>query len=74
MQKKIHPTYYVKAAVTCSCGATYTVGSTIESFKVEICRACHPFFSGNEKLIDTAGRVDKFKKRRESAKKSVIGK
>lgn len=64
MKPDIHPAYYDAAAVTCSCGATFAVGSTLPKLHIEICSACHPFFSGNEKIIDTAGRVEKFKKRR----------
>ncbi len=63
MKKDIHPTYFAAAKAHCVCGASYTVGSTMESFRVEICSNCHPFFSGNEKVLDTAGRVDRFKKR-----------
>jgi large subunit ribosomal protein L31 len=69
MKKEIHPTYHKEAEVTCVCGATYKVGSTLPSFSVEICSACHPFYTGNEKVLDTAGRVEKFKKRKESSKK-----
>ena len=67
MKKDIHPAYYSKATATCGCGAKYTVGSTKEKIEVEICSNCHPFFTGKEKLIDTAGRVEKFKARREKA-------
>ncbi len=63
MKTDIHPTYFPKAKVTCACGNSFTVGSTRESIQVEICSNCHPFFTGKENLIDTAGRVDKFKKR-----------
>ena len=63
MKKDIHPTYFANAKADCVCGASYTLGSTVESFRVEICSNCHPFFSGNEKVLDTAGRVDRFKKR-----------
>lgn len=59
----IHPKYYPQATVTCACGATYTLGSTLPELKVEVCSACHPFYTGNQKLIDTAGRVDRFKER-----------
>jgi large subunit ribosomal protein L31 len=70
MKKETHPQYYPEAKVTCVCGATYLVGSTMEKINVEICRACHPFFTGQTKMIDTAGRVEKFEKRRaKSAKK-----
>ncbi len=64
----IHPTYYPTATVTCSCGATYTIGATRESLKVDVCRECHPFYSGNQKLIDTAGRVDRFREKMAAAK------
>ena len=63
MKSDIHPAYYA-AAVTCSCGAAFAVGSTLPKLHIEICSACHPFFSGQDKVIDTAGRVEKFKKRR----------
>jgi len=63
MKKDIHPKYNDKAKVTCACGATFTVGSTMDEMNVEICSQCHPFYTGNEKVLDTAGRVDKFKKR-----------
>ena len=63
MKKDIHPTYYTEAKAVCVCGASYTIGSTMESFRVEICSNCHPFYSGNEKILDTAGRVERFKKR-----------
>jgi large subunit ribosomal protein L31 len=61
MKSDIHPTYFPKAKVVCACGTIYEVGSTKESMEVEICGACHPFYTGKEKLIDTAGRVEKFK-------------
>lgn len=63
----IHPTYHEKAEVRCGCGNEFTVGSTKPEIKVEICYKCHPFYTGEEKLIDTAGRVEKFKTRREKA-------
>ncbi len=67
MKKEIHPKYYEDATVICSCGETFTVGTTQPELKVEICSRCHPFFSGTEKLVDTAGRVEKFKTRRAKA-------
>ncbi|MDP3052069.1 MAG: 50S ribosomal protein L31 [bacterium] len=63
MKKDIHPQYYPKTKVKCSCGNEFTVGSTKNDIQVEICSACHPFFTGKKKLIDTAGRVEKFKAR-----------
>ena len=66
MKKDIHPKYYPKAKVSCACGHTFTVGSTLPEISVEICSACHPFYTGKQKLLDTARRVDKFTKRLES--------
>jgi large subunit ribosomal protein L31 len=66
MKKDIHPKYYPKAKVVCACGNTFTVGSTREEINVEICSACHPFYTGKQKLLDTARRVDKFQKRVEA--------
>ena len=63
MNTEIHPAYFTNAKVTCACGNTFTVGSTKEKIEVEICSACHPFFTGNEKIIDSAGRVSRFKTR-----------
>ncbi len=70
MKADIHPTFYPNAIATCACGAIYTVGSTTESISVEICQACHPFYTGQDKVLDTTGRVDKFKKRAAAAKKA----
>ena len=70
MKSDIHPTYYTNATVTCACGATYSVGSTQEKIEVEICQACHPFYTGQDKVLDSTGRVDKFKKRMAAVKKS----
>lgn len=69
MKKDIHPEYYSDAKITCSCGASFVVGSTVKSMHVEICSNCHPFYTGNEKVIDSAGRVEKFKARRAAAEK-----
>ena len=63
MKGKIHPNYF-KASARCACGNEYEVGSTKESIRVEICSKCHPFYTGNRgKLVDTTGRVDRFKKK-----------
>lgn len=67
MKKSIHPTYYPKATITCSCGAVLETGSTQEEMTTEICGACHPFYTGKKKMIDTTGRVDRFKKLSEKA-------
>jgi large subunit ribosomal protein L31 len=63
MKKNIHPKYNSASVVTCACGATFPVGSTMDKINVEICSQCHPFYTGNEKVLDTAVRVDRFKKR-----------
>jgi len=69
MKKDIHPKYYPKAKVQCSCGNIFEVGSTKEYIETEICSKCHPFYSGKEKVMDKMGRVEKFRKR--LAKKEV---
>ncbi len=63
MKEKIHPKYYTDAQVVCSCGNTWTTGSTKKQLRVELCSKCHPFFTGERKMIDTAGRVERFKQR-----------
>lgn len=67
MKKDLHPTYFEDAKVVCACGNTFSVGSTKEKIEVEICSNCHPFYTGNEKVIDAAGRVEKFKSKRAKA-------
>ncbi|MBN2563665.1 MAG: 50S ribosomal protein L31 [Phycisphaerae bacterium] len=62
MKEGIHPKYY-ECTVTCGCGHTFKTGSTKEKINVEICSACHPFFTGTQKFVDTAGRVEKFQKK-----------
>jgi len=62
MKEGIHPKYE-QAVVKCACGETFTTGSTKSSLHVEICSKCHPFFTGKQKLVDTGGRVEKFKKK-----------
>jgi large subunit ribosomal protein L31 len=69
MKQNIHPNYNKDVVATCACGAKFATGSTRDEIKVEICSACHPFFTGKQKLVDTAGRVDKFKARFEASKK-----
>ena len=63
MKTEIHPKYYPEATVRCACGETFTTGSTKPELRVEICSKCHPFYTGKQKLVDTGGRVDRFKKR-----------
>ena len=62
MKEGIHPTY-VPSKVVCACGNTFETRSTIPEIRLEICAACHPFFTGRQKLVDTAGRVEKFKQK-----------
>ena len=62
MKEGTHPKYG-QAAVRCVCGETFTTGSTKKELKVEICSKCHPYFTGKQKLVDTGGRVDRFKRR-----------
>jgi len=62
MKAGIHPEY-VLCKVTCACGSSFETHSTQGAIKVDICSACHPFYTGNQKFVDTAGRVDKFRKR-----------
>lgn len=62
MKEGIHPKYY-KATARCACGNEFQVGSTVKEIKVEICAKCHPFFTGKQKLVDTAGRIEKFRRK-----------
>jgi large subunit ribosomal protein L31 len=63
MKPKIHPEYYPDAQVICACGNTFTIGSTKKTLKVELCSKCHPFFTGEQRVVDTLGRVERFKRR-----------
>ena len=67
MKTDTHPTYFPEAKVVCACGRSFVVGSTKEKINVEICSACHPFYTGMEKVFDTAGRVEKFRTRKAKA-------
>lgn len=67
MKADIHPKYYADAPVTCACGNSFSTGSTLPEIKVDICSACHPFFTGKMKFIDTLGRVEKFQARMKAA-------
>ncbi len=67
MKKDIHPVYYPKSKIACACGKKFILGSTREELRVEICSNCHPFYTGSQQLIDTAGRVERFKVRRSKA-------
>ncbi len=68
MKSDIHPDYKL-ATVRCSCGNTFETRATVERISVELCNQCHPFYTGKQKLVDTGGRVDRFKRRMEKAKK-----
>jgi large subunit ribosomal protein L31 len=74
MKKDIHPKWFSEAKVTCACGNTFTVGSTQEEIRVEVCSACHPFFTGQQKFVDSLGRVEKFQKKQEAAKTNLVSK
>jgi len=63
MKKDTHPKYFAAAKITCSCGNTFTTGSTLEAIQIEVCSNCHPFYTGKQKFIDTARRVEKFQER-----------
>ena len=65
MKEKIHPKYFDNASVTCACGNTFTVGSTRPSLRIDVCSKCHPFFTGEQRIVDTAGQVERLMKRLE---------
>ena len=74
MKANIHPKWYENAKVTCACGNTFMVGATVPEIQVEVCSNCHPFYTGQMKYVDTAGRVDAFKAKEAKAKKKVLSK
>ncbi len=63
MKTQIHPTYYEDALVTCACGNTFRTGSTEKELKTEICAVCHPFYTGQQRIVDTGGQVERFRRR-----------
>ena len=65
MKEKIHPTYYRDATVICACGNTWTTGATQKVIRTDVCSACHPFFTGEQRIVDTAGQVERFMRRLE---------
>ncbi len=71
MKKEIHPKYYPKTQVKCICGNSFAVGSAAPEINTEICSKCHPFYTGKDKVIDTAGRIERFKKRLEKTIKKT---
>lgn len=75
MKAKIHPTYYPEAKIVCACGNTFTTGSTKPEIHVDICSACHPFFTGEMRFVDTMGRVERFQQAQaQSAGKTYVSK
>lgn len=74
MKAKIHPKWYKETKVTCACGNTFTIGSTLPKMEVEVCFACHPFYTGQMRFVDTTGRVDAFKAKRAGAQKTRLNK
>ncbi len=70
MQQDLHPKYF-DAKVKCACGNSWTTGATYPEMQLEICSNCHPFYTGKDKVLDTRGRIDKFKKRAELGKKNT---
>jgi large subunit ribosomal protein L31 len=71
MKKDIHPKWYPDAQVICSCGATYTMGATQEVIRTDVCSACHPFFTGEQRIVDTEGQVERFMRRLERRQELV---
>jgi len=69
MKKDIHPKYFSKAKIICACGNVISTGSVKEEMKIEVCSSCHPFYTGKKRLVDSTGRVDRFKKRMEKSEK-----
>lgn len=74
MKSQIHPTWFESAKVTCACGNTFVTGSSMEAIRVEICYKCHPFFTGQQKFVDTLGQVDKFQKKAQDSEKKKVEK
>ena len=74
MKAQIHPTWYQEAQVTCACGNTFKTGATVSEIRVEVCYNCHPFYTGQMKYVDTAGRVDAFISKRSQAQNKIVSK
>ena len=72
MKAKIHPKYYPEARVICACGNTWTTGATVPEIKVDVCSACHPFFTGQQRIVDTAGQVERFMRRASRAQNQGV--
>jgi len=65
MKENIHPKYYTEAKVSCACGNTWVTGATQEEIRTDVCSACHPFYTGEQRIVDTAGQVERFMRRLE---------
>ena len=74
MKAQIHPSWYEDAKVTCACGNTFVIGATVPEIQVEVCYNCHPFYTGQMKYVDTAGRVDAFVAKKAKAQNKVVSK
>lgn len=74
MKAKIHPKWFSDAKVTCACGNTFVIGATIPEISVEVCSVCHPFYTGQMKYLDAAGRVERFKTKLTKVSKKVVSK
>ncbi|MEK7631676.1 MAG: 50S ribosomal protein L31 [Patescibacteria group bacterium] len=74
MKASIHPTYYHDATVTCGCGNHFVTGSTLKDIRTEVCSNCHPLYTGKQKVMDTQGRVDRFKRIKEKSSAKVTAK
>lgn len=74
MKAQIHPNWHPEARVKCACGNEFTVGSTLPEIHVEVCSRCHPFFTGQMRYVDTAGRVEKFRERRQLIDEQALSK
>ncbi len=73
MKANTHPTYYANAQVLCACGNTFSVGSTKEDIRIELCDKCHPFYTGQQKLIDTSRRIEKFAEKKAKQAGAAVG-
>jgi large subunit ribosomal protein L31 len=72
MREQIHPKWYPEAKVTCACGEAWTVGATVPEFRVEVCAKCHPFFTGEQRIVDTEGQVDRFMRRLQAREEALV--
>jgi large subunit ribosomal protein L31 len=74
MKANIHPQFFENAQVVCVCGNRFTTGSTVETIHIELCNKCHPFYTGEQRFVDSASRIQKFQKKQEIAKQYVVTK